>query len=382
MRIIEFTDSFYPIMDGVGNVVFQYAMNLGQKGHECYVVAPQTDTGWRGGWPFELVDYIGVPLPYMKSYRAGAPFLDAHCTKRLSMINADIVHVHSPFVAGQAALSYAKKHNVPMVGTFHSKYYDDFLQITGIELLAEAGTKYVVDFYNKCDEVWAVSSSSAETLRSYGYKKDVRVMTNGTDIRPISPGAAREAAERFGLGERPVLLYVGQMNWKKNLRRILEASALVKEDYLLVFVGQGPHEKDIRRLAEELRLGDRIVFTGHLTDREALNGLFARASLLLFPSVYDNAPMVVREAAAMGTPAVVVRGSSAAEAIRDGHNGFLCEDTNEDLARVIRRALSEPERLRMIGQKASETIPIPWSLLLDDVLERYASLAADKKQVN
>ena len=318
----------------------------------------------------------------MKSYTAGVPFLDPHCTKRLNMIHADIVHVHSPFVAGQAALSYAKKHGVPIVGTFHSKYHDDFLQITGVELLAEVGTKYVVDFYNKCDEVWAVSSSSAETLHAYGYQGDVRIMTNGTDIQPLPPGAEKDAEARFGLKDHPVLLFVGQMNWKKNLRRILEAAALVKEDYLLVFAGQGPHEKDIRRLAEDLGLGGRIVFTGHLTDREALNGLFARASLLLFPSVYDNAPMVVREAAAMCTPAVVVRGSSAAEAIRDGENGFLCDDNSEDLARVIRFVLAEPKRTRDIGKRASETIPLPWDLLLDTVVERYTALCSSSSSMS
>lgn len=374
MRIIQFSDSFYPIMDGVGNVVFQYAMHLGREGHECYVVAPQTDTGWRGGWPFEMVDYVGLPLPIMKSYTAGAPFLDAHCTKRLGMIEADIVHVHSPFVAGQAALAYAKKHNVPMVGTFHSKYYDDFLQITGVELLAEAGTKYVVDFYNRCTEVWAVSASSAETLRSYGYKGDVRVMVNGTDTVPLVPGMDAAVSERFGLGDEPVLLFVGQMNWKKNLRRILEAAALVRRPFRLVFAGQGPHEREIRRLAEDLGLGDRAVYTGHMTDRDELNGLFARADLFLFPSIYDNGPMVVREAAAMGTPAVVVRGSSAAEGITDGENGFLCADESEDLARVIAGALSDPRRLRAVGDRAKETIPIPWDRLLDQVVTRYGEL--------
>ena len=128
MKIIEFSDSFIPIMDGVGNVVYQYAMNLPAKGHECYVVAPMTDTGFRGGYPFELVDYMGMQLSSMKSYTVGVPNLDAHCQARLKMINADIVHVHSPFVAGQAGLQYANNHDLPIVGTFHSKYYDDFLQ--------------------------------------------------------------------------------------------------------------------------------------------------------------------------------------------------------------------------------------------------------------
>ena len=153
MRIVQFSDSFLPIVDGVGNVVYHYALNIGKKGHECYVVAPQTDTGYRGGFPFEIVDYVGMPLPLMKSYTVGMPALDAHCRNRLGMVQADIVHVHSPFIAGQAGLLYAQKNNLPIVGTFHSKYYDDFLQITGVELLAEVGVKHVVNFYDKCAKV-------------------------------------------------------------------------------------------------------------------------------------------------------------------------------------------------------------------------------------
>lgn len=375
MRIIQFSDSFLPIMDGVGNVVYQYALNMGQKGHDCYVVAPQTDTGCRGRFPFEIVDYIGVPLRLLKSYKVGMPGLDVHCQNRLAMIEADIVHVHSPFVAGQAGLAYAQKRGCPVVGTFHSKYYDDFLQITGMELLADVGVRHVVNFYEKCDEVWAVSASSADTLAGYGYHGAIRVMPNGTDIHPVSDEAVQAAGERFGLDDgAPLLLYVGQINWKKNLRCTLEACAQVDRPFRLALAGQGPHEKEVKRLAEELGLADRVVFTGHIGEADALNALYRRASLFLFPSQYDTSGLVVREAAAMGTPSVVVRGSSAAEGIRDGENGFLCADDPDDLARVIDAALSDRQALERVGRAALETIPIPWSKLVDDVLQKYAGL--------
>ncbi len=375
MRILQFSDSFLPIMDGVGNVVYQYALNLGQKGHDCYVVAPQTDTGYRGGYPFEIVDYIGVPLLRMKSYKVGMPVLDLHCQNRLNMIQADIAHVHSPFIAGQAGVNYAQKQGIPLVGTFHSKYYDDFLQITGIELLAEVGVRYVVNFYDKCDEVWAVSASSADTLRSYGFQGDIRVMPNGTDIHTVTDEQLKAVCERYGLGDDvPVLLFVGQINWKKNLRRILEACASLARPFRLVLAGQGPHEKEVRQLAEELGLAPRVVFTGHIVQPEVLNALYRRADLFLFPSLYDTSGLVVREAAAMGTPSVAVRGSSAAECITEDVDGYLCRDDSEDLARVIDRALADPEALARAGQQAHDAIPIPWSRLVDDVLERYRAL--------
>ena len=373
MRIIQFSDSFLPVMDGVGNVVYQYALNLGLKGHESYVVAPQTDTGYRGNYPFEIVDYIGVPLPRMKSYKLGTPFLDVHCQNRLNAVKADIVHVHSPFVAGQMGLNYAARAGVPIVGTFHSKYYDDFLQVTGVELLAEAGVKHVVNFYERCTEVWAVSESSAQTLRGYGYRGEVRVMPNGTDLRPLNDEAYAQVRERLP-GDAPVLLYAGQINWKKNLRCVLEACAKLGTPFALVLAGQGPHEKEVRKLAEKLGLDDRTVFTGHIGSADTLNALYRRASLFVFPSLYDNSPLVVREAAAMGTPSVVVRGSSAAECVEDGETGYLCADDPDDLARVMAAALADPAALSRVGEEARRRIPVPWHTLVDEVADRYAGI--------
>lgn len=380
MRIIQFSDTFLPIMDGVGNVVYQYARNMGLKGQEVYAVAPQADTGYRGNFPFEIVDYVGVPLLKLKSYKVGTPLLDVHCQNRLNQIHADIVHAHSPFIAGHAGLTYAHKHGCPAVATFHSKYYDDFLQIFGVNMIASAGAKMVANFYEKFDEVWAVNESSADTLRSYGFEGDIRVVYNGTDIPEADEAAVAEVTARYGLDGAPLLLFVGQMNWKKNLRCVLEACAKLKKPFRLLMAGQGPHEKEIAKLAEELGIGDRVRLIGHMTDRAMLNALYKRATLFLFPSVYDNSPLVVREAAAMGTPAVVTRGSSASEGMRDGFNGFLCDDDPADLARVIERALSDRELLEEIGENARKTIPIPWSILVDEVLGHYERIIREKRR--
>ena len=374
MKIIQFSDSFLPIMDGVGNVVYQYARNMGEKGHEVYVVAPQTDTGYRGRYPFEIVDYIGLPIPKMKQYRVGLPINDVHFLNRLNMIDADIVHVHSPFIAGQIGLAYAERKHVPVIATFHSKYYDDFLQVTGAPLLAEVGVKYVVDFYEKCDEVWAVSHSSADVLRSYGYEGAIRVMENGTDIHEASSEDVKRACEEFHIQEGPMLLYVGQINWKKNLKCTLEAVSKLTRPYQMVLAGQGPNKEEIERFVKDLGIEDKVIFTGHILDHTLLNGLYKRADLFLFPSLYDTSGLVVREAAAVETPSVVVRGSSAAEGIVHGENGFLCENDSSSLAEVIEKALSDPKTLHQVGIKAKETIPIAWSLLVDRVLEDYDAI--------
>ena len=379
LRIGQFTDTFLPVVDGVGRVALAYSETLCKMGHQVTVVAPMYDTGFRGGYPFELVDFSAKSLPGMKQYKAGEAPWDPHYRKRMRMIPLDIVHAHSPFTAGSEALRLAVLRKIPLVATFHSKYYDDFLKVTKSETLAKAGVKFVVDFYNRCDEVWAVGQSTADVLHAYGYDGDIQVMPNGVTVREAKPGAVEEVNRRWGLKKEPLLLFAGQMNWKKNILTVLEACAELKKQgkkFHLILAGQGPDLREIEHKISELNLKDRTHLAGHITDMNLLDGLYQRASLFCFPSLYDAAPMVVREAAVMGTPSVMVRGSTAAEIIRDGVNGFLCENNGPDLARVISSAVSDQEKLNEIGKKAQETIPIPWDGIMEQAVERYTRLIA------
>ena len=371
LRIGEFSDTFLPVVDGVGRVVQAYAETLSAMGHQVTVVAPMYDTGARGGFPFELLDFIATPLPGMKQYRLGEAMLDAHYRRRIRMVELDIVHAHSPFTAGSEALRLAAVRKLPLVATFHSKYYDDFLKTTRSESVAKMMTKFVVNFYNRCDEVWAVGNNTADVLRSYGYKGEVQVMPNGATLRTVNPSDVEEVSRRFALGDDPMVLFVGQMDWKKNILTVLEACAELKKQgkrFRLLLAGQGIDLHAIEQKLHELNIQDLAQTLGHITDTSLLDGL------------YDAAPMVVREAAVMGTPSVMVRGSTAAEVIRDGENGYLCENDPKDLARVIRGIMEDPEAAGSVGEKARETIPVPWSKVLETAAERYERLVTLGKE--
>ena len=378
MRIGQFADTFLPIVDGVGRVVHSYATTLCEKGHECYVIVPTANTGYRGGYPFELVDFMGAPVPGSPQYRTGVAMLDRHYQERMKEIKLDVIHAHTPFIAGLEGQHFAAKQGVPIVGTFHSKYYDDFYKATGLSLLANIGVKYVVDFYEHCDEVWAVSAASAQVLNDYGYKGDVKVMENGTELRDPDPEHMKLAVEKFSIpDDRPLLLFVGQQNWKKNILAILEACAILKkrgEVFQLALAGQGPDLDAIKRKVDELGIADLTTFCGHITDDALLDGLYQRASLFVFPSLYDNAPMVLREAAVMGTPGVLIRGSSAAEIIADGENGLLVENDPEDIANTLARTMNDKTQLERLGAAARATIPVSWSSIIDTALARYSNL--------
>lgn len=382
MRIGQFTDTFLPIVDGVGRVVYNYADTLAKKGHEVTVFAPMGNPGHLGRYPFELCEFLSISVPGQKRYSSGIPIADPHYDARAARIPLDIVHAHSPFAAGQDALRLARHRGIPIIGEFHSRYYDDFYRLTRAEMLANIGVRFIVTFYEHCDEVWTVSQSSAETLADYGYHGSVRVIENGTpDVMPSEVNRTL-AKTTFCLPEDHILLYCGQIDRKKNIRCILRACALLKrkgERFTLVLAGQGPDARALESEAEELGILENTVFTGHITNDSLLYGLYEAADLFLFPSLYDTSGMVVREAAAMETPSVVVRGSAAAEPIIDGENGYLCPDSPEGLCAVIERAFSNREENSAIGKAARKTIYTSWSSIIDKALERYAALTESSR---
>lgn len=384
MKIGEFSDSFLPIIDGVGRVVYNYCETIANKGHECTAIVPLDKFGYRGRFPFEIIDYYSHSVPLMSKYDAGLPAFDLHYNARLKMTNFDIVHVHTPFIAGAEGIRYAREHDIPLVGTFHSKYYDDLLQLTGSKHIAGLGTDIIVKFYEQCDEVWAVSESSAKTLQEYGYQGKIEVMPNGMMIKELDPAWKDLAKQHFGIDDDPCLLFVGQMNWKKNILKILEAASLLKKDgvkFNLIMAGKGPHEDEIREKIRKLGIEEDTYIVGHVLREDLLMGLYMLADLFVFPSIYDNGPMVVREAANAGTPSIVTRGSSAAEGIDDMVNGFYCEDDSASICEVIKKAFADREGTKRIGEQAKETIPVAWDEIIDTVLDRYQYLIEKHKKL-
>lgn len=385
IRSGQFIDVYFPLIDGVVQTVHNYALNMNKTSYSC-VVCPKQKEGYDdAALPYDVFRELAVNIPGAE-YTLAAPHLDVKLTQELKGKGCNIFHAHSPFFSGTYALTLAKKLEIPVVATFHSKYRDDAMQYTRSSVAADFVSKWVVGFYNLCDAVWACSEGTAETLRSYGYKGQITVMTNGTSFRaPANPDELRERArETFSLPQgKHRLLFVGHQIWQKNLRLILDTFRLLcseSDDYRLTVVGTGIHETEIKDYAKAIGLTDeQVKFTGVIADRDLLSGVFLNHDLFFFPSVYDNTPLVVREAAAMGVPSLLTRGSNAAESVKPGVNGFVADENALAMKNEIVRIFSQEGYVGQIGQKAKETIPIPWEVLIPRVYDEYAQII-DRKQ--
>jgi glycosyltransferase involved in cell wall biosynthesis len=156
---------------------------------------------------------------------------------------------------------------------------------------------------------------------------------------------------------------------------IIESLALVNDlPFTMYFVGTGYAMPDLKELVNELGLSSKVHFVGTLTERDELKKYYAAADLFLFPSIYDNAPLVVREAAALQTPTIFIKGSSSAEKIIDNYNGFLTGNSSESFSQKLRELIVAPDKLRLAGVNASKTIARSWKSVTDEVIDRYDKL--------
>lgn len=376
-----FNDCFPPIMDGVSLTTQNYAYWLHKKAGNICVVTPKSPDAVDDE-EYPIYRYSSVPIPMRKPYRLGFPRIDWPFHERIRKLSFDLVHAHCPFSSGGLAMKIAREQHIPIVATFHSKYRADFERAIPSRLVVDYLIRKVIRFYEAADEVWIPQAAVEETLREYGYRGPVEVVDNGNDFAgEQAVDTIREEARR-ALGIRPgepVFLFVGQHIWEKNLAFLLDALARLGDvPFRMYFIGSGYAAADLRQRATLLGLEDKVTFVGTIVDRNVLKRYYAAADLFLFPSLYDNAPLVVREAAALHTPSVLLRNSTASEIISDSVNGFLSEGSVEAYAARLREVLQAPLLMKHAGEEASRTIARSWQNVAEEVYDRYTNLIRRK----
>ena len=371
-----FCDVFPPVMDGVSVCMQNYAYWIQKKAGGVCVITPNVPGTDYSSLDYKVFDYFSIPVPRRHPYVTGIAEIDPTYLAKVMTTRFKILHAHCPFGSGQAALRIARVQKIPLVATFHSKYRDDFARVLP-KLAVDLAIDAIVEFYERADMVWVPQASTVEVLREYGYKGHVEVMDNGSDLVADYPEKYFvEARQRLGIApEEFVMLFVGQHIWEKNPRLIIESLSRIQDvPFRMYFVGVGYAAEEMKALVSEKGLDNKVTFVGSITDRARLTDYYAASDLFLFPSLYDNAPLVVREAAALHTPSVMAEGATAATILTDGENGFLVENDPDKMAELLRSLIHDPERVHRVGVQASRSIVRSWEDCVEEVLDRYNAL--------
>ncbi len=384
MKVCLLNESFPPVLDGVANVVINYANYL-QKDFDASVIV---GTPRYPGADYNKYDYPVVPYKsfatdsFANGYRTGNPF-DEKDVSRLADFGPDIIHSHCPATANIIARLLRDRVNAPIVFTYHTKYDIDLRRIFKSRHMADTSIQAMVSNIQCCDDVWVVSRGAGESLRAIGYEGDYLVMNNGVDFEKgrVSEEEVKAATQGYDLPEGlPVFLFVGRIITYKGIPMILDALKLLSDagqDFRMVFIGKGPDMEAMQKKASEYGFMEdggvpgKCIFTGPIYDRNVLRAWNTRADLFIFPSTFDTNGLVVREAAACGLASVLIEGSCAAEDVTDDRNGFKIQENADSLAEFLKKACADMDHVRQVGQNAMDEIYLSWKDAVAAAYDRY-----------
>ncbi len=190
------------------------------------------------------------------------------------------------------------------------------------------------------------SQLSAGNLRATGFRGRLVVCPGLIDEIEATPTAH--------VGGPPRVLYVGRHIPEKRAAAIPAALAVARQtipDLVAVILGDGPARPALDAEIDRLRLAD-VIETPGFVDQDTLHDLLATSVALVLPSSREGFGLVVVEANANGTPAVVVAGpgdrdNAAAELVEPGVNGFIAASSAPDeLGAAIVAAVEGGDDLR------------------------------------
>jgi glycogen(starch) synthase len=284
----------------------------------------------------------------------------------IPVVRPHVLHAHSPVLAALPALWAGRRFGLPVVYEVRASWEDAAVD-HGVT--TERSARYRA---SRAIETFALRRADRVTTICEGLRADivgrgiaaglVTVVPNAVDVEAFGGERSRdvELARRLGLDGAIVAGFAGSFYGYEGLDLLLDAlpQMLRAEPALRVLlVGGGPQESALKRRAAELRIADRVVFTGRVPHADVQRYydlidvlVYPRKSIRLTELVTPLKPL---EAMAQRRLVVASDVGGHRELIRHGENGLLFAAGNVDaLAEAVLAALADPERAATIRASA------------------------------
>ncbi|HEX5506254.1 MAG TPA: glycosyltransferase family 4 protein [Thermomicrobiales bacterium] len=356
---------------------YALARGLVARGHEVaiYRYEPADSP------PCATID--GIRVHTVRPGPLGSPDL---CRQLDRAPRPDVVHLwHIRNLLAYEGARYARRHGVPLVHTPNGPLHDDYLvadrdrpfegrlrydrlAFTVPDLLRrladERRPRHALRNYRihaplrAADRLIAISAHEARVLRRYGLPA-ARIATIPQWIDVAYQDALPQEPAALDL-PRPLLLYVGQLKYRKGFDVLAAAMPLVLRDYptaSFVFVGHSPLHRDaLEASARASGVADHLHLLGR-PDPAELHRLYRAADALLLPTRYEGFGLPPLEAMAAGCPVVTTDVPAVNELVRDGENGLLARYGDPaSLAATLGRLLADPALRARLVAAGRETV--------------------------
>lgn len=358
MKILITSDWYSPTINGVVFSVLNLRRGLMERGHEVRVLTLSPDTK---SYTEDGVTYIGsVNAAFVYPGARLRSTLGSDLIRELIDWKPDVVHSNCEFSTFFMARKIAKAVGAPLIHTYHTVYEDYTHYFFPVK---KVGKKMVSGFSrwisDRTDAQIAPTGKVADLLADYGVSVPVYVVPTGIDQErfsvPDEDAARKSIRKQLGIPEdRTVLVYVGRLAKEKNCEELLRAvSRIPSAPLTLLIVGGGPCQAELEQQARDLRLGDRVLFTGMIPPEQV--GLYYRAGdLFVNASTSEAQGLTYTEALSCGIPMLCRRDDCLRDVLIDGYNGWQYGSQREFLLH-LRQFMRSPELQKRLRRGAAET---------------------------
>lgn len=384
MNIGFFTDGFTPQLNGIATNIEALVDVLEARGHSVSIFAPKM-----GGYLDQRARVFRVP-----SVRAlqdpplwiAAPAMMG-MEKKISGLDLDIVHIHSPFSMQFLGLQVAHRAHLPVVSTYHTLLPAQVhhVQMFGRQPMPVRWAEwYSAWSSNQCDHIIAPSEKIKACLEEYGVRRPISIIRNGVALERFQSGEYGFLRARYGLqATDKIMLSVGRLTQDKNFSFLVRVLArLVAHDpkIYLALVGQGPLKAEFERMAEQLGVRKNLLLTGPI-DPLLIANAYADADIFVNASSSETFSMVTLEAAASGVPAVVTNDEALAAIVTQGQNGLVVPPDEDGFASGVRQILADAgleRRMRLAAYESARRFSVEHQA--GELLDLYRNLSVEKRR--
>ncbi len=383
LHIGQFTNTYKPVLSGVVRSVSSFRQELSNMGHNVFIFAQKPSRKYEEEEPF-VFHYPAMEIPAYK-YPMSIP-VSRTIDNVFPSLKLDVIHAHHPAGIGKVGADKAKKFNLPLVFTHHTRYreYAEYVSLVPKHLSETVIGNWLVDFMSSCHHVIVPSETIRQSLiESYGITDRVTVMPTGIDLTPYRNADGTAVRQKHGWrDDQRVILSLGRLANVKNWPLLIDAAKIILEKYpdtYFALIGDGPERDSLEKKVKKLGIGDRFEFVGRVPYEDVASYLQA-GDLFAYASVTETQGLVTLEALAAGLPVVAVDASGTNETVDNGVDGLLTPNDPEKLADAIARVLSD-EALYHQLKEAAKAKSEAWDIrvLSQKLLDIYAQAAADHK---
>jgi glycosyltransferase involved in cell wall biosynthesis len=320
LRVALFTGNYNYVRDGANQALNRLVGYLLKLGAAVRVYSPTIATP---AFPptGDLVSVPSIAFPGRSEYRL--PVVIPPSVKRdIALFRPNILHVASPEVLGHRAVTLARKRNLPVVASVHTRF-ETYPRYYGLAFMEPVVLAVLRRFYRRCDAIFAPSESMAQLLREQRMNYDVGIWSRGID-RDIFTPDRRDLAWREAQGimpDVPTVGFVGRLVMEKGLDIFADTiDELTRRQirHRVLVIGDGPAREWFQR-----RL-PTAAFVGFQAGND-LGRAVASVDMLFNPSVTETFGNVTLEAMAAGLPVVAARATGSESLVQDGISGRLVQ---------------------------------------------------------